>query len=306
MTVIDFTVTMGGLEDQLLGVVISKEKPELEEKRAKLLAEVNGNKKTMKQLEENLLDRLSNATGNLLDDTELIQVLANTKKTATEVAENLRNATGTTGTTGNSRRIEQLSTTLKLLQDGVAEIFVRTIFDTTITVAIDGMLTTDDLLTRIGERMPLSLWYGLVFAGRHIEAGRSLMDYNIQNRCTLQQTHPLLGGTRDGADTETRSMLRVEVAARDGSARSQTPPRRTISQKEPSASSSHRSTTPPRSISQKEARGTPPAEDEEPVDVLVQTVSVDEESDSEDKGQYLLVAKVSGGDDEEQVAGKAS
>ena len=74
MTVIDFTVTMGGLEDQLLGVVISKEKPELEEKRAKLLAEVNGNKKTMKQLEENLLDRLSNATGNLLDDTELIQV----------------------------------------------------------------------------------------------------------------------------------------------------------------------------------------------------------------------------------------
>ena len=222
--------------------------------------------------------------------------------------------------TGNSRRIEQLSTTLKLLQDGVAEIFVRTIFDTTITVAIDGMLTTDDLLTRIGERMSLSLWYGLVFAGRHIEAGRSLMDYNIQNRSIIQQTHQLPGGTRDGVEAEKRSMLRVAVSARDGSARSQTPPRRTgatlwavarLSTEQHSeppalATGSHRSTTPPRSISQKEARGTPPAEDEEPVDVLVQTVSVDEESDSEDKGQYLLVAKGSGGDDEKQVPGKAS
>ena len=91
-TVIDFTVTMGGLEDQLLGVVIGVEKPELEEQRAKLLADVNANKKTMKMLEDDLLFRLANSTGNLLDDSELIAVLADSKKTALSVEANLKNA----------------------------------------------------------------------------------------------------------------------------------------------------------------------------------------------------------------------
>ena len=95
VTVIDFTVTMGGLEDQLLGVVIQQEKPELEEQRAKLLADVNSNKKTMKMLEDDLLDRLANSTGNLLDDEELISVLAESKKTAISVEENLSNAAET-------------------------------------------------------------------------------------------------------------------------------------------------------------------------------------------------------------------
>eukprot|EP00906_Rhabdomonas_costata_P019390 RCo028330 len=42
-TIIDFTVTMTGLEQQLLGRVIGKEKAELEEERAKLVEEVNAN-----------------------------------------------------------------------------------------------------------------------------------------------------------------------------------------------------------------------------------------------------------------------
>ena len=63
MTVVDFTVTMAGLEDQLLGKLILKEKHELEEQRQQLMEEVQGFKKKIKQLEDDLLFRLSNSQG---------------------------------------------------------------------------------------------------------------------------------------------------------------------------------------------------------------------------------------------------
>jgi dynein heavy chain len=57
--IIDFTVTLKGLEDQLLGRVINTEKKELELERIKLLEDVQSNKKKMKELEDNLLYRLT-------------------------------------------------------------------------------------------------------------------------------------------------------------------------------------------------------------------------------------------------------
>ncbi|MEW5318622.1 MAG: hypothetical protein WDW38_009830 [Sanguina aurantia] len=95
VTVVDFTVTMAGLEDQLLGKLILKEKHELEEQRQQLMEEVQSYKKKIKQLEDDLLFRLSNSQGNLLDDTELIDVLAVTKQTAQDVSEKLANASET-------------------------------------------------------------------------------------------------------------------------------------------------------------------------------------------------------------------
>jgi len=95
VTVIDFTVTLSGLEDQLLGKLILKERNELEEQRKALLVEVNDYKKNIKSLEDSLLFRLSNSKGDLLDDTELIDVLANTKKTSQEVTVKLQVASET-------------------------------------------------------------------------------------------------------------------------------------------------------------------------------------------------------------------
>ena len=95
VTIVDFTVTMEGLEDQLLGKLILKEKHELEEQRQSLIEEVQNYKKKIKQLEDDLLFRLSNSQGNLLDDAELIDVLAVTKQTSQDVTEKLNIASET-------------------------------------------------------------------------------------------------------------------------------------------------------------------------------------------------------------------
>merc|ERR1711871_1147517 len=94
-TVVDFTVTMKGLEDQLLGRVIGKEQRALQDQLDEVLADVNNLTKSLMVLDAQLLDRLSSNEGNLLDDVELIGVLANTKQKAIEVKTKLVQATQT-------------------------------------------------------------------------------------------------------------------------------------------------------------------------------------------------------------------
>ena len=93
--IIDFTVTMKGLEDQLLGRVIRMEKSDLETERLKLVEDVLEHRQTMKELEDNLLEKLTSVEGSLVDDEELILVLQDTKQTAEEVSKKLTVASET-------------------------------------------------------------------------------------------------------------------------------------------------------------------------------------------------------------------
>ncbi|XP_078467787.1 dynein axonemal heavy chain 10-like [Lampetra planeri] len=94
--VINYTVTMKGLEDQLLGVIVDFERKELEEQRERLVQETSSSKKLLKELENSLLRELITSTGNMLDNAQLVQTLDETKAKATEVSEKLALAEQTT------------------------------------------------------------------------------------------------------------------------------------------------------------------------------------------------------------------
>lgn len=79
-------MTLKGLEDQLLCVIMGFEKKELEEQRENLIQETSNNKKLLKNLEDSLLRELATSTSNMLDNTELIHTLEETKSKASEVS----------------------------------------------------------------------------------------------------------------------------------------------------------------------------------------------------------------------------
>ncbi|KAG8139084.1 hypothetical protein E2320_001860 [Naja naja] len=84
-TLINFTVTKDGLEDQLLAEVVSIERPELETVKSLLTKQQNDFKIQLKVLEDDLLFRLSAAEGSFLGDTELVEKLETTKLMAAEI-----------------------------------------------------------------------------------------------------------------------------------------------------------------------------------------------------------------------------
>uniref|UniRef100_A0A8U8C9W7 Dynein axonemal heavy chain 17 n=1 Tax=Geospiza parvula TaxID=87175 RepID=A0A8U8C9W7_GEOPR len=84
-TLINFSVTRDGLEEQLLAAVVRLERPDLEELKVNLTKQQNEFKITLKTLEDNLLSRLSSASGNFLGDTALVENLESTKRTAAEI-----------------------------------------------------------------------------------------------------------------------------------------------------------------------------------------------------------------------------
>ena len=86
---INFTVTQDGLEDQLLSLVVKKERPDLAKQREELIQQQNSFKIKLKELEDDLLFRLTNAEGDVLEDVELIENLETSKRIAEEVKEKM-------------------------------------------------------------------------------------------------------------------------------------------------------------------------------------------------------------------------
>lgn len=105
VTLLNFMITPEGLEDQLLGIVVAKERfmfhryiinslyinvtfhsstlpffrPDLEEERQALILQSAANKKQLKEIEDKILETLSSSEGNILEDETAIQILDSSK-----------------------------------------------------------------------------------------------------------------------------------------------------------------------------------------------------------------------------------
>jgi dynein heavy chain len=90
VTLINFTVTFDGLQQQMLGDVVIAEKPEIEAKRDQIVLTMAADAATLKDLENNILNLLKDATlEQILDEDTLIDILENSKKTSGEINERM-------------------------------------------------------------------------------------------------------------------------------------------------------------------------------------------------------------------------
>uniref|UniRef100_I3MYF0 Dynein axonemal heavy chain 6 n=1 Tax=Ictidomys tridecemlineatus TaxID=43179 RepID=I3MYF0_ICTTR len=95
VTIINFTVTKSGLEDQLLSDVVRLERPELEHQRVQLIVRINNDKNQLKSIEDKILRMLFTSEGNILDNEELIDALQDSKITSGAIKTRLKEAEST-------------------------------------------------------------------------------------------------------------------------------------------------------------------------------------------------------------------
>lgn len=92
VTLINFTITPDGLEEQLLGTVVATERPDLAELKNRLVVDGAENRRKLAELQSDILHMLSNSTGNILDDTKLIDTLGVSKVTSEQIQNALAEA----------------------------------------------------------------------------------------------------------------------------------------------------------------------------------------------------------------------
>ena len=79
-------ITQEGLNDQLLGILVSKERPDLEKEKERLIIEGAENKRELKEIEEKILEVLS-SNKNILTDETAINILTASKEKSNEISE---------------------------------------------------------------------------------------------------------------------------------------------------------------------------------------------------------------------------
>ncbi|XP_033843048.1 dynein axonemal heavy chain 7 [Periophthalmus magnuspinnatus] len=87
VTLLNFMITPEGIQDQLLGIVVARERPDLEEQKQALILQGAENKRQLKEIEDKILEVLSSSQGNILDDETAVKILSCSKVLANEISE---------------------------------------------------------------------------------------------------------------------------------------------------------------------------------------------------------------------------
>nr|XP_033800562.1 dynein heavy chain 7, axonemal [Geotrypetes seraphini] len=87
VTLLNFMITSEGMQDQLLGIVVARERPDLEEEKQALILQGAENKRQLKEIEDKILEVLSSSEGNILEDETAIKILSSSKILANEISE---------------------------------------------------------------------------------------------------------------------------------------------------------------------------------------------------------------------------
>jgi len=87
VTLLNFMITQVGLQDQLLNIVVERERLDLAEEKARLVVEGAENAEQLETTENKILDVLSSSKGNILEDEAAVQILSAAKQLSNEIAE---------------------------------------------------------------------------------------------------------------------------------------------------------------------------------------------------------------------------
>ncbi|XP_037136748.1 dynein heavy chain 7, axonemal [Syngnathus acus] len=87
VTLLNFMITPEGIQDQLLGIVVARERPDLEEEKQALILQGAENKRQLKEIEDKILQVLSSSEGNILEDETAVTILSQSKVLANEITE---------------------------------------------------------------------------------------------------------------------------------------------------------------------------------------------------------------------------